>query len=58
MDGRRLLVSLTASGRDRVDVSRSAREEWLARALNDGFTEAERRTVIEAMTLLDRLSQP
>ena len=30
-DGRRQLVSLTTSGRGRVDVSRAAREEWLSR---------------------------
>ncbi|GAA2741232.1 MarR family transcriptional regulator [Terrabacter aerolatus] len=56
-DGRRQLVSLTSSGHSRIDVSRAAREEWLSRALTDDFTEAERRTVVEAMVLLDRLSR-
>jgi len=56
-DGRRQLVALTPEGRSRIDVSRAAREEWLSRALTDHFTEAERRTVLEAMVLLDRLSR-
>ncbi|QHC23113.1 MarR family winged helix-turn-helix transcriptional regulator [Streptomyces sp. GS7] len=57
-DGRRQLVTLTAAGRERVADNRQAREEWLARALQDRFTEGERRRVIEAMTLLERLTQP
>ncbi|MYS20079.1 DNA-binding transcriptional regulator, MarR family [Streptomyces sp. DvalAA-14] len=58
LDGRRQLVSLTGAGRERAEGNRQAREEWLARALHDRFTEGERRTVIEAMALLDRLAQP
>jgi DNA-binding MarR family transcriptional regulator len=55
-DGRRQLVTLTATGRERVDGDRLAKEEWLARALHDRYTEAERRTIIDAFALLDRLS--
>ncbi|MFF9817388.1 MarR family winged helix-turn-helix transcriptional regulator [Streptomyces sp. NPDC014006] len=57
-DGRRQLVTLTEAGQDRIAGDRQAREEWLARALQDRFTEAERRTVLEALALLERLSQP
>ncbi|GHF28646.1 MarR family transcriptional regulator [Streptomyces mashuensis] len=57
-DGRRQLLSLTAAGRERVADSRHAREEWLARALQDHCTEDERRTVVEAMAVLERLTQP
>ncbi|GHH72872.1 MarR family transcriptional regulator [Streptomyces sulfonofaciens] len=56
-DGRRQLVTLTAPGRERVEDSRQARVEWLARALHEQYTEEERRTVIEAMALLDRLTR-
>lgn len=55
-DGRRQLVSLSAAGHDYVRNSRVAREEWLARALQDRYTEAERRTLSEALALLDRLT--
>jgi DNA-binding MarR family transcriptional regulator len=55
-DGRRQLISLTDDGRDRVLGSRRAREEWLARALTDRYTEAERQVILESLTLLDRLA--
>ncbi|MFF5081269.1 MarR family winged helix-turn-helix transcriptional regulator [Actinoplanes sp. NPDC000266] len=55
-DGRKQLISLSALGRERIGVSRQAREEWMARALADDFTEDERRTIIAALALLDRLA--
>jgi DNA-binding MarR family transcriptional regulator len=54
-DGRRQLISLTEAGREAIAGSRRQREEWLARALTDHYSEAERQTIIEALTLLDRL---
>ena len=48
-DGRRQLIGLNDVGRTRVDGSRQAREEWLVHALDDHFTEDERRTVADAM---------
>ncbi|MEV5571639.1 MarR family transcriptional regulator [Spirillospora sp. NPDC052269] len=56
-DGRRQLVSLTGSGHGFIMGSRKAREEWMARTLQHDFTEAERRTLIEALALMDRLAQ-
>jgi DNA-binding MarR family transcriptional regulator len=56
-DGRRQLVSLTPAGREVVQGSRQAREEWLARSLQDRYTEPERRTILEALALLDRLTK-
>jgi DNA-binding MarR family transcriptional regulator len=55
-DGRRQLIGLSDLGRARVDGSRQAREEWLVQALDDDFTEDERRAVANAMHLLDRLT--
>ncbi|MET7893316.1 MarR family winged helix-turn-helix transcriptional regulator [Streptomyces mirabilis] len=57
-DGRRQLVTLTDAGRERIEGTRQARAEWLARAFEDRCTEAERQTVIEAMAVLDRLTRP
>jgi DNA-binding MarR family transcriptional regulator len=57
-DGRRHLVSLTPAGIERLEGDRQARQEWLARALQERFTESERRTVREGLALLDRLTQP
>jgi DNA-binding MarR family transcriptional regulator len=56
-DGRRQLISLTAAGVARAENTTSAREEWLARALQDRLTEDERRVVRRAMTLLERLAE-
>lgn len=55
-DRRRQLVSLTPAGRALFDDSRRAGEEWLARALQENYTEAERQTLIKAIELLERLS--
>ncbi|WP_306191121.1 MULTISPECIES: MarR family winged helix-turn-helix transcriptional regulator [unclassified Streptomyces] len=57
-DGRRQLVTLTDSGRERIEGNRQVRAEWLARALEDRYTEDERQTLVEALTLLERLTQP
>ncbi|WP_214325012.1 MarR family winged helix-turn-helix transcriptional regulator [Nonomuraea sediminis] len=57
-DGRRQLISLSPAARTFIDDNRQAREEWLARAMHDHFTEDERQTVIHAMTLLDKLTRP
>ncbi|GAA3072338.1 MarR family winged helix-turn-helix transcriptional regulator [Streptomyces glomeratus] len=57
-DGRRQLVTLTDTGRERVEGDRQARQEWLTRALQDHYTEDERRTVLEALSLLERLTRP
>lgn len=57
-DGRRQLISVGAAGHAFLDDSRRAGEEWMARAFDARFTEPERRTVLEAMALLDRLIEP
>ena len=55
-DGRRLVVRLTPAGRERAQGVRQVREEWLARAFQDRFTDDERATVRDALLLLDRLT--
>lgn len=54
-DGRRQLISLTAAGRRRAESNRQGREEWLARALHERYSERERRTILDALSLLERL---
>nr|WP_064455782.1 MarR family transcriptional regulator [Streptomyces sp. NBRC 109436] len=56
-DGRRQLVSLSESGGAFLADKRRAGEEWLARSLETGYTEAERQTILEALALLDRLTR-
>jgi DNA-binding MarR family transcriptional regulator len=55
-DGRRLLIALTTEGHRRVEEGRQARQEWLAGQLQDKCTEEERRAVIAAMAVLERLT--
>ena len=55
-DGRRQVLTLTEAGRERAESDRKAREEWLARSLQDQFSERERRVIVEALSLLQRLT--
>ncbi|GLY07536.1 MULTISPECIES: MarR family winged helix-turn-helix transcriptional regulator [Actinoplanes] len=55
-DGRRQIVSLTGTGEQAILGWRRQREEWLVSALTEHYTEAERQKILEAMALLDRLS--
>lgn len=54
-DGRRQVITLTAAGREHAEGARATREEWLTRAMQERYTEAERERIIEALELLDRL---
>lgn len=56
-DGRRQLVSVSKAGRVFLDDRRRASEEWLARSLQEHYTERERQTVLKALALLDRITQ-
>jgi DNA-binding MarR family transcriptional regulator len=56
-DGRRQLLTLTDSAQAFVRFSRQARDEWLARALTEKYTEPERAVIGEALRLLERLTE-
>jgi hypothetical protein len=47
---------LTASGRRRAENDHQIREEWLARAMQERYTERERRVINDALSLLQRLT--
>ena len=55
-DGRRQMISLTAAGRRRAESDRQIREEWLARAIQERYSERERRVINDALSLLQRLT--
>jgi DNA-binding MarR family transcriptional regulator len=55
-DGRRQLITLTEGGRRHAEKDRKVREEWLVLAMQDRYTEPERRVINEALTLLERLN--
>ncbi len=56
-DGRRVVLSLTAAGVSLLRTKRSARSAQLARALADGFSEAELVQLAAAAPLLERLGR-
>jgi DNA-binding MarR family transcriptional regulator len=56
-DNRRQLISLTAAGRRRAESNRQVREERLARAIHERYSERERRVILDALTLLERLTE-
>jgi len=55
-DGRRQVISLTAAGRRRAESDRQVREEWLARAIQERYSQRERRVINDALALLQRLN--
>ena len=56
-DGRRQVISLTKPGRQRAESDRQVREEWLGRAIHERYSESERRTILNALSLLERLTE-
>ncbi|MFC1411566.1 MarR family winged helix-turn-helix transcriptional regulator [Streptacidiphilus sp. N1-12] len=56
-DGRRIVISLTTSGRQALQKRRTARTEQLAQALSTGFTQEELGQLMAAAPLLERLAQ-
>jgi DNA-binding MarR family transcriptional regulator len=54
-DGRRQVITLTEPGRRLARGARATREEWLAHALDERYSDAERATIASALKLLDRL---
>lgn len=55
-DRRRQLISVSETGQAFLEDKRRAGEEWLSQSLESGFTEDERRLIIDALALLDRLN--
>lgn len=55
-DGRRQLITLSGAGVERLSGDRQARQEWLTRAIDERFSDDERRTLLDALALLDRLA--
>lgn len=57
LDGRRIVLSITAQGRRTVHDKRGARTGQIAAALRDGFTGDELRQLLAATALLERLAE-
>ncbi len=56
-DGRKTLLSLTGLGTARVEQARQEKQEWLAKALHEKVTPAEKGLLVEALQILTKLVQ-
>jgi DNA-binding MarR family transcriptional regulator len=56
-DGRRVLVSLTASGISRLNEDRHKREGWIEQAIDAELSAHDREVLEEAIVLLQRLER-
>jgi DNA-binding MarR family transcriptional regulator len=56
-DGRRTLIELTPSGRERLREERRRREGWLTEAILRELTPGEQRTLVDALPLLERIAR-
>ncbi|MGH2832251.1 MAG: MarR family winged helix-turn-helix transcriptional regulator, partial [Solirubrobacteraceae bacterium] len=56
-DGRRALLELTESGREKLAAERRNREGWLIQAITDGLSEPEQRVLVQAVELLRHLAE-
>lgn len=56
-DKRKVAISLSDFGKERVEITRNERDEWLKTALENHFSDAERKTLEHAIVLLDRLAE-
>jgi len=54
-DGRRQIIALTPAGVDRDSGLRELRGEWLATTMDEVLTADERRTIIEAAAIIERM---
>jgi DNA-binding MarR family transcriptional regulator len=54
-DGRKTLLSLTDLGRARVEQARQEKQEWLAKALHEKMSEAEKDLLEDALKILTKL---
>ena len=56
-DGRRTYISLTASGKKVVENTRYERDEWLAKTIEASLTKKEKKTLEEAIIILNKLAE-
>ena len=55
-DGRRMLVTITDQGRERLHLERTAGQDWLVRAVTDRLDADERAALAATVPLLNRLN--
>lgn len=56
-DGRKTLVTLTKQGKQKVELSRREREEWLALVVSEKYSTEEKDVIKKALDLLSVLTE-
>ncbi|WP_440133737.1 MarR family winged helix-turn-helix transcriptional regulator [Chitinophaga sancti] len=56
-DGRKTVVTLTKQGKQKVELSRREREEWLALMVSEKYTQEEKEVIKKALDLLSVLTE-
>ncbi len=54
-DKRKVIITITAQGREFIELKRNKSQEWLAKAISEKTTEAEKEIIMQAITILTRL---
>lgn len=55
-DKRKVSISLSDQGRQMVDRTRHERDEWLTRTIEQNFSTAEKKLLVEAIKLLTKIA--
>ena len=54
-DKRKVIITITSKGREFIELKRNKSQEWLARAISDKTTQAEKEILMSAITILTKL---
>lgn len=54
-DKRKVLITITSSGREYIDLKRTKSQEWLAKAISERTTEEEKKTLMNVIPILTKL---
>ena len=54
-DKRKVIITITSKGKEFIELKRNKSQEWLARAISEKTTEAEKKQLMEAITILTKL---
>lgn len=54
-DKRKVIITITSKGKEFIELKRNKSQEWLARAISDKTTQAEKEILVSAITILTKL---
>jgi len=54
-DKRKVIITITSKGKEFIELKRSKSQEWLAKAISEKTTKAEKKTLMSAIIVLTKL---